>query len=428
MKHLYIDISQLVFWQGKLTGIPRVMNELTIRYASSEGTICHFVVWEHGSRSFYEIDVHASLETRGKRVHYAPRKDHEVGMRKHYIVAEAAIGHQAGRVLRRLQTYHIRGTQKILNLIYARTRKKVSITPSDTLFVLWGEWADKNYIAKLTQLREQGTSLIQIMYDVLPLVAPQYSGHSTKSMDMYNRAILPLCNLVLVISECTKRDLVQWLTDVKLKVPPIEVFRLGDDFQMTAPQRPKGAFAQSGLKGEDYILCVGTVEARKNHTLLYYVYKLAAQRDVELPKLVVVGRRGWLTDNIYDMITLDPQTRDKIVFLTNASDDELSWLYEHCLFSIYPSFYEGWGLPVAESIAHGVPVITSNTSSIPEIAGDIINYFSPTSTDECLAAITSLLSPAERERARKKLSKYQPTTWEQTFKQVDNHVKEIYGK
>jgi glycosyltransferase involved in cell wall biosynthesis len=117
-------------------------------------------------------------------------------------------------------------------------------------------------------------------------------------------------------------------------------------------------------------------------------------------------------------MTTDPEVKDSFLFLHDASDEELSWLYDHSLFSVYPSFYEGWGLPIAESIAHQVPCACSNTSSMPEVAGDFVTYFSPASTDECLAAITHLLDNNTRKKAKTRLSDYQPSGWNQTFKQL----------
>jgi glycosyltransferase involved in cell wall biosynthesis len=208
-------------------------------------------------------------------------------------------------------------------------------------------------------------------------------------------------------------------------VPPIEVFRLGDDFTIVQPVQPQGADFAALHKHEEYLLVVGTIEARKNHTLLYYTYKLAHQRKIMLPKLVIVGRRGWLTDDIFTLMTTDPEVAEKFVFLQSANDEELAWLYKHCLFSVYPSFYEGWGLPIAESMAYGVPCLASNTSSMPEIAGDLLTYFSPYSTDGCLEAIVSLLNPKKLVEAKKRVARYKPTTWDETFEKTNEAIAKI---
>jgi len=94
-------------------------------------------------------------------------------------------------------------------------------------------------------------------------------------------------------------------------------------------------------------------------------------------------------------------------------------LYDHSLFTVYPSNYEGWGLPIAESVARGIPCIASNTSSMPEIAGDIISYFSPNSTDECLQRVVELLDDDYRDKARHRLAQYKLTSWDDTFQQVE---------
>jgi hypothetical protein len=132
---------------------------------------------------------------------------------------------------------------------------------------------------------------------------------------------------------------------------------------------------------------VGTIEPRKNHTVLYYAYKLAKTRSIMLPRVVIVGRRGWGSDDIVRILTEDPDVKDDFVLLLNTSDDELSWLYGHCLFTIFPSFYEGWGIPIGESVARGVPCLCSDSSSMVEIAEGHVAHFAPTSTDECLAGL-----------------------------------------
>lgn len=126
----------------------------------------------------------------------------------------------------------------------------------------------------------------------------------------------------------------KWVKKIKKHVPPIEVVRLGDDFNFVSSKKPKDVNRVSSK----FIICVGTIEARKNHTLLYYVYKRALEKNIDLPDLAIVGRRGWQTDDIYNLIQNDPGINKKIHFFENRGDDELSWLYENCLFSVYPAF------------------------------------------------------------------------------------------
>lgn len=260
---------------------------------------------------------------------------------------------------------------------------------------------------------------MQMVYDMLPIVTPQYSGHSTAMLKNYSTQVYPLCDLIFSISEHTKEDVAKWLQNNSLLVPNISVVRLGDDFTRKETRKPNVTLPKN------YLLCVGTIEARKNHALLYYVYKLAKQRQIMLPKIVIVGRVGWLAEDIYKVITTDPDTKDDFIIMHGVDDNELSWLYENCLFTVYPSFYEGWGLPIAESIAHGKTVVASNTSSMPEIAGDLITYFTPASSEECLASIQNLLVSKNRQRATDKLKAYRPYSWDQTYDIISTAIKEI---
>lgn len=428
---LIIDITQLVHWPGRLTGIPRVMNEISIRYAESEGSV--FVTWSSQDNCFYELDIQRSLSQRGEGIFYKENTSSDITTSK---ISSASSG-WFYNILKK----SIRKAKNINPVLYGKITSRLSryvknraniITPGlgDTLFVLWGEWSDGKYRDAVILAQSSQARLVHVVYDILPIITPQYSGHSTVAMRDYYSRVIPVCDLVLSISESTKIDLMKWLQELSLPIPKIETFRLGDDFQQLNPEPPPLALSALQIDGEicDYILCVGTIEARKNHTLLYYAYKLAAQRGVKLPKMVVVGRRGWKTDDIFDIIGQDPDTSTLFEMLTDVSDEELSWLYSNCRFTIYPSFYEGWGLPIAESIAYGKPCISSNTSSMPEIAGELISYFSPMSSDECLKSIIKLLDDNELKLATKRISKYKITSWDDTYQQIISSLEELHVK
>ena len=424
-KKILFDITYLAYWRGKPTGIPRVIAELTRVYARQSN--CVFVVWGTNEGRFYEVDP-MSILSRGdddKAFVFTPRFKGAQKLKPALLPAGIFL-----RGLTIMQDKHKipvpKGMIKTVGALHKSRHKAVTMERGDLLFIPMGEWADKLYSDAVVSYVNHGVKLVQVCYDVLPLVTPQYSGHATKSMDEYNQKIFPLADRILVISEHTKTDLVRWLQAKKLRVPPVNVFRLGDDFHKIKPVQPSLPGGGS-LREQKYIICVGTIEARKNHTLLYYTYKLASLRGIELPLLVIIGRRGWKTDNIVDIIKDDPDVNKRMVFLNNVSDEELSWLYENAMFSVYPSFYEGWGLPIAESISYGIPCVASNTSSMPEIAGDLITYFNPASTDECLKAITDMSSPDALQAARKLIKKYKPTSWSDTCRQVDEYIKEVYA-
>jgi glycosyltransferase involved in cell wall biosynthesis len=130
------------------------------------------------------------------------------------------------------------------------------------------------------------------------------------------------------------------------------------------PIRP-GAIAALG--GRPFVLSVSTIQSRKNFDLLYRLWqRFALKREADAPHLIIAGQPGFGSRDLLYMMCHDPWTAGRITLLHGASDAELAWLYEHCLFTLYPSWYEGWGLPISESLAYGKTFVASDRSSLPE--------------------------------------------------------------
>jgi glycosyltransferase involved in cell wall biosynthesis len=215
--------------------------------------------------------------------------------------------------------------------------------------------------------------------------------------------------------------MVKFCKEMLITPPPIEVIRLGDDFAQVEPIKP----GIKSLKPGNFILCCGTVEVRKNHQLLYTAYKEGFRRGLKLPKLVIVGGKGWYTSDVVYQFTHDPAFRD-MVYIGGRSDQELEWLYQNSLFSIYPSVYEGWGLPIAESLAHGKLCLSSDTASMPEIAGDLIEYFSPYDPVGCLELVQKYMNKDVLQKKEKQITEnYKPVSWDHTFDQVQKFVNKM---
>lgn len=417
---IFYDVTQLVHWSGKLTGIPRVMHELASRFEQVDKESITFVSWVKDTQELFSVDLSKSLDrSKGQGVAYIPKhttSTRTIGKQIYTVrrIAKAGL-HRIGKIAPNLSSK----IETKAKLAHIQAFKLAEINSGDILFIPWGEWWDPSFTRYLKEQHKRGVKIVQVIHDMGTTLQPQFFEQVDISPEIYNREIVPISSLVLAVSNNTKKELIHWLHQEKLKVPSIEVFREGDDFFVVNSMRPKDPkFTASKLKGDDFILTVGTIEAKKNHMLYYYVYKLAAQRGIKLPKLVIVGRRGWRTETTYDFMTKDPEVKDRFVFMHNASDEELSWLYNNCLFTIMASFHEGWGIPIAESVARGVPCLCSNTSSMVEIAEGFVEHFTPFSTDECLAAIEKLLLPANLKSARQKAAKYKETSWDESFSQV----------
>lgn len=418
-KILYIDVTQSFAWEGEAMGIIRVMDEISRRFIDDPIFETVFIIWDETARQFYKVDYAQALDKRSKsEISYLPKARHAPPYKS--LIRRALVKIPGTKTV--YKTMILKNNQ----LTNALDHKKTVRFSEDAILFMphGGVWESRSYSQKLTKLKaERNIQLVPILYDLCPVLTPQFSSEGIRKVfDRHMRQMLPAASLVLAISENTKRDCFAWLGAIsKTKEPVVEVIRLGDEICTDVSIKPKG------LKTGDYILCVGTIEARKNHASLYYAYKLAQERGIDLPPIVIVGRKGWMADDSYEIMTTDPAVNNSFIFLHNANDNELTWLYENALFSVYPTFYEGWGLPVAESLLRGLPCLASASSSIPEIAGPLVEYFSPYSPDEILQKIQlfSTNKTLLKKRAAQIKSNYVATTWDSTVNQVKEQLKSI---
>jgi len=136
---------------------------------------------------------------------------------------------------------------------------------------------------------------------------------------------------------------------------------------------------------------------------------------------------GWGTVELLKDIELDPQTQDLIVQLNHVSDSELEHLYKSSLFCVFPSLYEGWGLPVAEALCFGKAVVCSDQGSLPEVGGDLVEYVSPWDA-KAWADKIYLLSTVDTKRLEiedRVKSHYSPKSWLSAATEIKNKIDEL---
>ncbi|GAB4049551.1 hypothetical protein GCM10028775_18410 [Catellatospora paridis] len=289
----------------------------------------------------------------------------------------------------------------------------------DTVIVLGGNWNNADYLPAIQVLRNRtGFRFYHVVHDLVPVFCPGYVPPEV--VGRFTDYLAQTCQVadgLIAVSESTKRDCLRFIKEHGLKTVPVGVMRLGDESAQAVDRKPVSPNAD--LMPGNYILCVSTVEIRKNHTLLYYVARLARERKVELPPIVLAGKMGWQTGDIQFILNNDQTAKEQFVIAQAVTDAELEWLYRNCSFTIYPSFYEGWGLPIAESLVYGKPCLASNTSSMPEVGGDLVDYFSPYDAGECLDQIVKYLDKATLEHKAETIKRsYRPRSWDDAFQDV----------
>jgi glycosyltransferase involved in cell wall biosynthesis len=141
-------------------------------------------------------------------------------------------------------------------------------------------------------------------------------------------------------------------------------------------------------------LSVGVLEPRKNHKGLLAAYACLKKTVGKLFPLVLAGSKGWLMDDFKKQVESLGLQQD-IILPGYVDDETLQWLYRNCFAFLYPSYFEGFGLPVVEAMSLGAPVIASNTTSLPEIVGQAGILIDPTRMEELCQAIKQLSSDPE---------------------------------
>lgn len=230
------------------------------------------------------------------------------------------------------------------------------------------------------------------VHDLAFLVAPAFAPPGLRR---FLASVVPgqvaTAHTVAAVSETTRNDVIE-----RLGIDPgrVEVIPNGVEERFFSAMPPTADMrARLGLP-EAYLLVVGTLEPRKNHLTLFRAVEQCA-REIGLP-LVVAGRRGWADDEIVaEMVRL--ADRGLVVPVNYVPDADLPALYAGAATVIYPSWYEGFGLPVIEAMAAGVPVVASTAPALVEVGGETVQYVEPSNADALAHAIE--ISMGERARS-----------------------------
>jgi glycosyltransferase involved in cell wall biosynthesis len=185
-------------------------------------------------------------------------------------------------------------------------------------------------------------------------------------------------------------------------------------FQRKGAEQTKDARKRLGIE-DDFLLFVGTIEPRKNLKALVRAFREVLRETTARLQLVIAGKTGWLTDALFAEVR-DAGLSERVVFTGYLPDDDLCALYSSCRAFVYPSLYEGFGLPPLEAMACGAPVIASRIESISEVVGSAALLVAPTDTPALAQSIIGLLRDAELQRvmAEKGMRRAAAFSWQRT--------------
>jgi glycosyltransferase involved in cell wall biosynthesis len=269
--------------------------------------------------------------------------------------------------------------------------------PNDVMFYTGNWWWRPKAFQVFEKLKNKsGAKAVVFLHDLIPIARPQYvdKAHTRRFNEMLGQ-VCAASDLIVTNSINSRTDILAWMQSSGLNKAPIVVTPLPHEFfqqpnyqaniwgrfskrWMKKRQRQSDVEFKSRVSGEPFVLMVGTIELRKNvPDLLRAWKKLQLNEQKILPWLVLVGKWGQGADEIKALINELDKNGLKLLVLNHVTDELLVELYAGCLFSIYVSQYEGWGLPIGESLWFGKRVLASNTSAMPEAGEDLVLYIDP---------------------------------------------------
>jgi glycosyltransferase involved in cell wall biosynthesis len=231
----------------------------------------------------------------------------------------------------------------------------------------------------------RGVMTSQLIYDFTPILYPQFHVKETCSGYIpFIKHVSEKFGHLLYGGRTAQRDGIQIQRENGWGTPPSDFLEFGSNLgkldQSYSAEADREMLQRLGVEGT-FIMTVGTIEPRKNHELLYkaYVTLLEQGNEAQLPKMLFIGKKGWKSDDFLASFESDDRVKGKILMLT-PTDEELDALYRHCLFTLLPSFYEGWSLTLPESLSYGKFCLTSDVDPLKETGRDLVEYINPLDT------------------------------------------------
>ena len=288
----------------------------------------------------------------------------------------------------------------------------VAFSAGDWIVNLGANWETPYPPAFFEMLPAQGIKFAILAHDLIPELFPEWAVRlNAENFRAWLRSSALAADVRFAVSKSTAADLSACLAALGRQIAPPVVLPIGH-VAAAAPDP-----AEQPLE-RPYVLLVSTIEIRKNHALMFRVWRRLL-RDLppgETPDLVFAGKIGWLTADLVQQLENPNRLDGKLKFIPAPSDGELAALYRNCLFTVFPSLYEGWGLPVTESLSFGKIVAASNRASIPEAGGGFCVYYDPENLEDAYRTIRQLIEEPARVRALegRLAAGFNPPTWMNT--------------
>lgn len=266
-----------------------------------------------------------------------------------------------------------------------------------------------------------GVKFVCMIHDLIPIEWPEYARpkHDRRHIRRMT-TVATLADGIIVNSAATGRSFQPFLDRAGRRIP-VATALLG-----VVPGGTTSAEADTAAP--PYFVMIGTIEPRKNHMMLLALWRqLAQDLGDAAPRLILIGQRGWENENIVDLLDRSPAIRRSVSEYNSLADDEMTRLLSGARALLMPSFAEGYGLPVAEALAAGIPVICTPLAALREIGGDVPDYREALDGVGWRQTILDYMAPDSPQRAAQlaRLQHWRAPSWPEHFAKVDALIAEL---
>ncbi|MCR5719854.1 MAG: glycosyltransferase [Lachnospiraceae bacterium] len=290
----------------------------------------------------------------------------------------------------------------------------ISFEPGDTFLEMDAAWhikLDRNEL--YSKLKNLGVRIVVFYQDIIPVMYPEYADKITRvKFTGFLEGALKYADVFVSSAEENNNYLKALIRKLDLKEPECYSVGLGCDIEKKTGKAPSKDVEGVVNMREPYVLMVGTIEPRKNHKCILDAF------DNDLFKegynLVIAGKKGWNTKDVADRIKNHPQLGKKLFYFEKATDADIETLYQNAYITAFPSFIEGYGLPIVESLMRKTPVIASDNPVHREVGKEACIYFNPNDPKDFTVKLKDLSSEEKYKSLKEKLEKISFNTWEET--------------
>lgn len=282
------------------------------------------------------------------------------------------------------------------------SRGRVEFARGASLLLLGIWWNRKPFDAVAELKHANGLRFIGMVHDLLPIRRPEFFTDEVgrERFTSYLDRLVEHTDAFCANSVFVARDVEAYIRERGAPARPVRPIALCSELKQRTTPTLTASLQRSGLEPEKFVVFVSTLNPRKNHVAAYQLWRRVVEELGEAaPTLVFAGQRGWRHEDMLRVMSRDPlMWNRRLRFVEGPTDEELAWLYANCAFTIFPSLFEGWGLPIIESLSFGKYCLAADNTSLPEAGQGLSFHADPLDGAAWLAEIRRLVGePGYRE-------------------------------